>query len=158
LGKPARLTRVALVAAIYAVLTLMPPFSSLSYGPVQVRVAEALTVLPFISGFYAWGLFVGCIVANLGSPYLVYDVVLGSLATLAAGLLTARMPRPYLAPLPPMIINAVVVGWYVGVLSDLPYITTAAYILAGEFVACFAIGYPLLLYILRNERLRGFFS
>ncbi|MDP2858952.1 MAG: QueT transporter family protein [Bacillota bacterium] len=156
--KPGRLTRLAVVAGLYAALTVLPPFSSISYGPVQVRVSEALTVLPFLSVDYAWGLYVGCIVANLGSPFLAYDLTLGALATLVAGFLTSRARRPALAPLPPVVINALVVAYYVSRLSGLPYAPTALYIALGEIVACYALGYPLLAYIIRNQRLREFLS
>lgn len=158
MSKPHKLTKIALVAAVYAALTLLPPFSSISYGAVQVRVAEALTVLPYLAGEYAWGLYIGCIIANLGSPFLAYDLTLGAFTTLAAGLLTARMPKPWLAPLPPVILNALVVSWYVARLSGLPYAPTAAYIFAGEAAACFVLGYPLLLFVLRNKRVKDFLS
>lgn len=153
-----RLARLAVLAGLYAALTVLPPFSSISYGPVQVRISEALTVLPFLSADYAWGLFVGCIVANLGSPFLVYDLTLGALSTLVAALLTSRARRPILAPLPPVIVNALVVSWYVSRLSNLPYAPTALYIALGEVVACYALGYPLLVYLLRNQKLREFLS
>lgn len=153
---PRRLTRLALVAAVYAALTMLPPFSSISYGPIQIRVAEALTVLPFLSVDYAWGLYVGCIIANLGSPFLAYDLTLGAFATLAAASLTSRMPKPWLAPLPPVVLNAIIVSWYVARLVGAPYGATALYIFAGEAVACYAIGYPLLMFIMRNKSVREF--
>jgi len=153
-----RLARLAMLAGLYAALTVLPPFSSISYGPVQVRVSEGLTVLPFLSADYAWGLFVGCIVANLGSPFLVYDLTLGALATLVAAFLTSRARRPVLAPLPPVIVNALVVSLYVSRLSNLPYAPTALYIALGEVVACYGLGYPLLAYLLRNQKLREFLS
>jgi len=153
-----RLARLAVLAGLYAALTILPPFSSISYGPVQVRVSEGLTVLPFLSADYAWGLFVGCIVANLGSPFLVYDLTLGALATLVAAFLTSRAKTPALAPLPPVVVNALVVSWYVSRLSNLPYAPTALYIALGEVAACYGLGYPLLAYLLRNQKLREFLS
>lgn len=144
-------SRVALVAALYVLLTVLPPLNALGYGPVQVRVSEALTVLPFVAPWAPWSLYLGCILANLGSPFLVWDLTLGAAGTLAAALLTRRMPRPYLAPLPPVLVNALVVSSYVAPLSGMPYLLTAVYIALGEAIACYILGYPLLLYILRNE-------
>ena len=86
----------ALIAALYAVLTVALPIPQ--YGGVQLRAAEATP-----------GLFVGCIIANLFSPYPL-DVLCGSAATLIACLLTQRMPNRWLAPLPPVLCNAVIVG------------------------------------------------
>ncbi|NPV69445.1 MAG: QueT transporter family protein [Firmicutes bacterium] len=155
---PRRLVRIALVAAVYAVLTLAPPFSSLSYGPVQVRVSEALTVLPFLTRDAIPGLWAGCILANLASPFLVYDLTLGAGATLAAAYLTSRMPRDLAAPLPPVIINSLVVSAYVSKLSDMPYLPVALNIAIGEAIACYALGYPLLRFLGRNPGARRFFE
>ncbi len=148
------LARVAILAAVYALLTVLPPFNAVGYGPVQVRVSEALTVLPFVVPWAPWALYLGCILANLGSPFLVWDLTLGALGTLLAALLTRRMPKSYLAPLPPVIVNALVVPSYVARLSGMPYWPVALYVAAGEAIACYVLGYPLLLYILRNSRAR----
>ncbi len=150
-----KITRAALIAAIYAALTLI--LAPISYQAVQVRVAEALTVLPFFSALSIPGLFVGCLVANLFGIFFTglgwYDVVFGSLATLLAAYLTSKMPWPVLAPVPPIVINGLVVGAYVSALSHLPYWTTALYIGLGEAVAGYALGYPLLLFLLKRPNL-----
>jgi uncharacterized membrane protein len=144
-------SRIALVAALYVLLTVLPPLNAIGYGPVQVRISEALTVLPFVVPWAPWSLYLGCILANLGSPFLVWDLTLGAAGTLAAALITRRMSKPLLAPLPPVLVNALVVSSYVAPLTGMPYPLTAAYIAAGEIVACYLLGYPLLLYLLRNE-------
>ena len=146
------LARVAILAAVYALLTVLPPLNALGYGPVQVRVAEALTVLPYVLPWAPASLYLGCILANLGSPFIAWDLTLGALGTLVAAVLTRRMPKPYLAPLPPVVINALVVSSYVAPLSGMPYWPTVFYIAAGEVVACYVLGYPLLLYLLRNQK------
>ena len=148
------IARVAILAAVYALLTVLPPLNAMGYGPVQVRAAEALTVLPFLFPWAAWGLYLGCILSSLASPFLLWDVTLGALGTLAAALLTRKMPRPCLAPLPPIVVNALVVPLYVARLSGMSYWPVAAYIAAGETVACYALGYPLLAYLLRNGKAR----
>lgn len=144
-------SRVALVAALYVLLTILPPLNAVGYGPVQVRVSEALTVLPFVAPWAPWSLYLGCILANLGSPFLVWDLTLGAAGTLISALLTRRMPKPVLAPLPPVLVNALVVSSYVAPLSGVPYLPTVAYIAAGQAVACYLLGYPLLLCLMRNE-------
>jgi len=144
-------SRIALVAALYVLLTVLPPLNAIGYGPVQVRISEALTVLPFVVPWAPWSLYLGCILANLGSPFLVWDLTLGAAGTIAAALITRRVSIPLLAPLPPVLVNALVVSSYVAPLTGMPYPLTAAYIAAGEIVACYLLGYPLLLYLLRNE-------
>jgi len=139
---------------VYALLTVLPPLNTIGYGPVQVRVSEALTVFPFLFPWAPWGLYLGCILANLGSPFIYWDISLGALATLVAAFLTRRMPISSLAPLPPVIVNALIVSIYVARLSGMPYSMVALSIGAGEAVACYGLGYPLLLYLQRNSKVR----
>lgn len=148
------LARVGVFAAVYALLTVLPPLNAIGYGPVQVRVSEALTVLPFLAPWAPWGLYLGCILANLGSPFLAWDLTLGAMASLIAGFLTRKVRRAYVAPLPPVIVNALVVPIYVAPLSGMPYWLVALYIAAGEVAACYGLGYPLLLYLERSDSLR----
>lgn len=147
--------RVALLAAVYAALTVTPPLNAISYGMIQVRVAEALTVLPYFTSRAVPGLFLGCLVANVIGGLGVWDILLGSLTTLAAAFLTSRVRRPWLAPLPPVLLNALVVGTYVPRLLALsvPLPVGWAWVGAGELVACYGLGYPLLLYLGRRPRL-----
>ena len=150
------LTRVALIAGVYAALTLA--FFPLSYGAIQVRISEALTVLPFLTPLAVPGLFIGCLLANLLAGQGFNDVVFGSLATFVAAYMTSRVRRPILAPLPPIIVNALVVPAYLAPLVKLPYVTVALFVAAGETIACYALGYPLLLYLRRNAGFRLFFQ
>lgn len=117
-----KLVHIALIAAIYAAITIvLAPFS---YGPVQVRVAEALTILPFIFPESVLGLFIGCLIANLYGGYGIIDIVFGSLATFAAAYLTRKMPHWLLAPLPPVVVNAVVVGLMLHYVAGFPFLET----------------------------------
>ncbi len=138
------LTRAALFGALYVALTVLPPFHAISYGPVQVRVSEALTVFPFLFPEVAWGLSVGCFIANLVGGLGLWDVVMGPLFTLAAGLITARVSRSWMAPIPPVLINAFGVSIYLSFLFEVPYWYAVVFVMAGQAVACFGIGYPLL--------------
>ena len=143
-----RLVRGALVAGIYVALTML--FAPVSFGPVQVRVSEALTLLPWLWIEAVPGLFVGCLIANLMGGFGIIDVFFGSVATLAAALLTCRMPNKYLAAVPPVVINALVVGGYLSVLLKLPLVPTMLYIGLGQIAACFGLGIPLLSLIERR--------
>ena len=138
-----------MVAALYAGITvaLVP----ISYGPVQFRVAEALTLLPFYIPAAVPGLFVGCIVANYFSPYGMLDMVVGSLATLAAAYLSRRMPRLWLAALPPVLINMTAIGTMLHFVADLPLWSTIFYVGAGQAVSC-SLGIPLMK-ILEKQKL-----
>lgn len=105
---PRDLTIAALVAALYAAMGYFGNVFGLTFGAVQLRFAEALTVLPFLIPATAPGLAVGCLLTNLLSPYGPIDVVLGTAATALAAWLTAKMPRWYLAGIPPVVINLLV--------------------------------------------------
>ena len=137
------LVHAALLAAMYAALTLA--FAPISYGPVQVRVSEMLTVLPFLTPAAIPGLFVGAMVANAYGGLGVLDVVVGSSATLAAAFLTYRMKKKWLAPLPPVLVNALVIGAMLAHLFQLPLVPTILYVGLGQTVACYVLGYPFLL-------------
>jgi uncharacterized membrane protein len=145
--------RVAMIAAIYVVLNII--FASISYGPIQVRIAEALTVLPFIDPSAIIGLFVGCILANILGPLGMVDIIGGSLCTLVAAYLTYKLKDPKLAPLPPVLINAFGVSIYLHLLFDLSYWITVLYIGIGEVIACYILGYPLLILLIKNKKRLG---
>ncbi|MDR2360686.1 MAG: QueT transporter family protein [Oscillospiraceae bacterium] len=156
-----RIALSAIVAALYfAFTTLLTP---ISYGPVQFRVAEALCVLPFLFPETAVGLFVGCALANILGGYGLPDIVFGSLATLIAGILTAKCRIKWLAPLFPVVINAVVVGAVLA-LSLVPENPLGAFPLfavevgAGELGVVGIIGLPLLLgleRVIKKQETRG---
>jgi uncharacterized membrane protein len=123
----------------------------------QVRVSEALTVLPYLTPAAIPGLFIGCVVANVYGGLGIYDIAGGSLCTLIAAFLThlvARTRKPILAPLPPVVINSLGVSLYLHVLFHLPFWITVAYIAFGEIVACFVLGYNLLFYHLEMKKTR----
>lgn len=148
------LTRAAVIAALYAALTIfiMPA----SYGVMQLRVSEALTVLPVFTPAAIPGLFIGCIVANLVSPVGLVDVVVGSAATLIAAVLTYILrEHRLLALLPPVITNAVMVGaelyYFYNVDFSLP--ACMFWVGLGEMAACYALGYPLSLLLDKHREI-----
>ena len=149
------LTVSALIGAIYAVLTVL--LAPISYGPMQVRIAEALTVLPFLFPQAIPGLYVGCMVANIWGGFGPIDIFGGSALTLIAALLTywlRRFNKPWLAPVPPVLLNAFGVGYYLHILTDIPAWVSIGWVGLGEAVACIIIGLPLL-YALKR-RLKDF--
>jgi len=153
-----RLSFAALIAAVYAVLTIST--GAFAYGNIQFRIAEALCVLPFFFPFTAWGLFVGCILANLMSPVGIFDVVFGSLATLGCCLCTAAIGKRWdgkswlrciAACLMPVIWNGVVVGLLLALTAGAErsavlglFLVFGAEVAAGEAVVMFVLGLPLM--------------
>lgn len=156
------MTFAAAVAALYALLGYFGDIFNLTFGPVQIRFAEALTVLPFLLPAAGPGLAIGCLITNLLSPYGPLDVVFGTLATAIAAWLTVKMPRWYLAAIPPVVVNALILPpiwawtaaggvnpvfwaeWGLNVLRFIP----------GEALACFVLGRLLLSALSRVPGLR----
>lgn len=133
----------AVIAAIYAALTYA--LAPISYGAVQFRVAEALTLLPILLPQAVPGLFVGCLLANLLGGYGPMDVIFGSLATLSAAIWTYSLRKNrYAAALPPVIVNAVVVGIMLHLVAGLELWSTMGYVALGQFGAVYFLGLPLL--------------
>lgn len=154
-NKLIKLIIAALIGALYVVLTML--VYPIAFTGLQFRVSEALTVLPFLYPPATLGLFIGCAISNFASPLGWIDIVFGSLATLLSGLITARIKNKWLAPLPPVIINAVVVGLIIaftsGNATPWVFLVAAAQVAAGQLVSCYGLGIPLLLAL---QKLRVF--
>ena len=141
-----------MVAAIYVVLTLI--FQPISFGAIQFRIAEALTLLPILTVDAVPGLFVGCLLANWLGGGIWFDVVLGSIATLLAAVCTRLARRkPVVAAIFPTLFNGLIVGpvvyfAYVRAPGDPVSTTTLLFNIAtvafGELVVCYALGMPML--------------
>jgi len=154
------LVQASAIAALYAVLTII--FFSTSYGPIQIRFSEALTVLPAFTPAAVPGLFVGCLIANLIKGEIV-DVVIGSLTTLLAAYWSYRIKKPYLVPLPPVLLNGIIIGpmvyWLYGAPSifqgnEAPaflLLMTVLFVTLGQAIACYGLGYPLMLTLKKYE-------
>ena len=152
----------ALIAALYAVLTIFLPVPQ--FGGIQFRVGEAMTVLPFLFPAATPGLFVGCFLANLiASPLGLVDAVFGSMATLLACLATQRMPNRWLASFPPVIANAAIVAGVIAwsLTGFTPafwpaYAWNALTVGLGELAACVILGQLLLFALPRISALRPY--
>lgn len=107
-----RLCRGGMIAALYVALTYA--FMPLAFGPIQVRPAEALCILPLLFPEAIPALYVGCMISNLASPFFVYDVLIGSLVTLVAAFgsylvgrfLKNEAAKPWLGGAFPILLNA----------------------------------------------------
>lgn len=158
------LARAGIIAALYAALTWV--FGDLAYGPLQIRPAEALCILPIFFIEAVPGLFVGCALANLLSGYGLYDIGLGSLTTLVAAILTfiigvllkRNLLSAILGGIPPVLFNAIVIPFVI-ILGDAETPMTAYWVLFGEFmltqsVWVYALGIPLY-FAVRRLREKG---
>ncbi len=153
LARPESLALAGLIGAVYSASAIL--LAPISFGPVQVRIPEALAVLPYLIPQAVPGLFTGCLIANLAGGYGIVDAALGSGATLAAAMVSARMPNAWLASLPPVVINMFVVGGYLSFLLDIPFVSCAFYVGLGQVVACCFLGIPLALFLERRMKRGG---
>ena len=132
----------AAIAAVYVVLTLV--FAPLSFGEVQIRFSEALTVLPFFTPAAIPGLFVGCIIANLLGGAIPVDIIFGSIATLIGAVFTYKLRNSnrFLAPIPPIAANAIIVPFVLrfGYEVNLPIPLMMLTVGIGEVVSCAIVG------------------
>ncbi|NLN14728.1 MAG: QueT transporter family protein [Tissierellia bacterium] len=148
------LTKASIIAAIYLVLVLVQmiplPIASLTFGPVQLRLAEGLVLLPLVEAAAVPGVFVGCLLSNTilatYSGFGLVDIVGGSLVTLVAAILTSKMKSKFTAILPPVILNGLVVSSWVSYFTKVPYLIVVLGIAAGE-LASVAIFGNLILYV-----------
>ncbi len=150
-----------IIAALYVVLTL--PFAQIAYGPLQVRLAEVMTVLPAFSLLTVPGVTLGCFLANLFNPNNLgpIDIIFGTLATLIAGFLSYPIAKPnkMLGIIPPVVVNGLIVGGYLPfLLTDSASSVTAAMVgismleVAGSEAALLVIlGLPLILLIKKTK-------
>ena len=145
------MTQAAMIAAIYVVLTYV--FAPFSFGEVQIRIAEALTILPVFTPAAIPGLFVGCIVGNILGGAILPDIIFGSIATLIGAFFTyqLRNTNRFLAQLPPIIANTVIVPFVLrygyGVALPIPFMMLTVGV--GEVVGCGVLG--LVLYTALNR-------
>ena len=156
-----QLATAGVIAALYAVLAYFASIFGIAYGPIQCRFSEALCVLPFLFPAATPGLFVGCLVANLLSPYGALDIIFGSLATLLAAVWTQHTHHKWLAPLPPVLCNAVIVGavisfqetGFTGACAG-AFAYNAVTVGVGEAIACYVLGGVLLTVLPKVPALR----
>ncbi len=148
------IAQAALIAALYFVLTYFISAFGLASGAIQVRISEALTVLPVFTPAAIPGLFVGCLISNLVTGCMPLDVIFGSLATLLGALGTYALRRHrWLAPLPPIVANTIVVPFVLAYVYEaegtIPFFMLTVGI--GEVISCYVLG-GILLQVLNRYR------
>ncbi len=160
------LVQAAIIAAIYVVLTYFISAFNLASGAIQVRISEALCILPFFTPAAVPGLFLGCLLSNLITGCIIWDVVFGSLATLLGALGTwlltgsagknkpARKKIKWLAPLPPILANTLIVPFVLCYAyrfpGSVPYFMLTVGI--GEIISCGILGLILLNVLSRYQK------
>ncbi len=136
------MTQAAMIAAIYVVLTVL--FAPIAFGQVQIRIAEALTVLPIFTPAAIPGLFVGCLIGNIIGGAVLPDIIFGSLATLFGAVFTYLLRRQskYLAILPPIFANTIIVPFVLryaySIVLPIPFMMITVGI--GEVLSCGVLG------------------
>jgi uncharacterized membrane protein len=150
------LVRAAVYAALYAVLTLAPGLNAVAYGQVQFRVSEALMVFACFDPAAILGLTVGTAIANLGSPMMPLDTVIGAALTLAAAALMYVLGPRIVALAVPVVVNAFGVAAMLALLLDLPYWASVVWVGIGEAAVMSTLGLALLLVVRKRRDLFGF--
>ena len=137
------ITQSAMIAAIYVVLTLFISAFNLASGAIQIRISEALTVLPAFTPAAIPGLFIGCFISNLISGGLILDVIFGSLATLIGACGTYLLRKwKWTVPIPPILSNVLIVPFVLAYVYNLPggvpyFMVTVG---IGQIISCGVLG------------------
>lgn len=140
--KVSYLTQAAMIAAIYVVLTVV--FAPISFGEIQVRIAEMLTILPIFTPAAIPGLFIGCLIGNIMGGAILPDIICGSIATLigAAGTYMLREHHKIVAVLPPIFVNTLIVPFVLryaySIVLPIPFLALTVGI--GEIISCGILG------------------
>lgn len=135
----------ALIAALYVVISYLS--APLTSGQVQFRLAEALGLLPVLTPMAIPGVVVGCLITNILFGQGILDWVFGTLATVIAVFLTYGLRKKplWVAALPPVLVNMVVIAVVLNIVLGLPLLINMAWIGLGQAVVCFGLGIPLIL-------------
>ncbi len=150
------ITRSAVIAALYVALTAVSAAFGLSSGAVQIRISEALCVLPVFTSSAIPGVAIGCMISNLIFGASLPDIIFGSIATLIGAVIAYLIRKiPYIAAIPTIISNALIIpvvlilqgvgGWNL-------YFYFAATVGFGELIACGVLGTALVLWFVRHEK------
>lgn len=140
-----RLTRGAMITGLYIVITYI--LAPVSFGPLQFRASEALTVLPILYPEAIPALFLGVLFSNIFGGLGMVDIIGGSFVTLIAAYFTYYYRGSILAYLSPVVFNGLLISIYLKVLFGLPYWLTVIQISISEAVVIFLLGYPLIYYL-----------
>lgn len=164
-SKIKKITRLAIIAGLYAILTIV--FSFISYGQIQIRISEILILLCFFKSDYIISLVLGCFIANLNSPFGIIDSLVGSLATflsciciiLSKKLITKDKIKLGLAIscIYPILLNGIIVGLMISYISEVPIFITMLEVAIGELISM-VIAYALFITLLKRNILNVLFN
>ena len=148
------ITQAAVIAALYVVLTLFINAFDLASGAIQVRISEALTILPYFTPAAVPGLFIGCLLSNFMTGAAIWDIIFGSLATLIGAIGTYLLRKwKWCAPLPPIVSNTIIIPFVLtyayGIPGGIPFFMLT--VGAGEVLSCGVLG-MILLFALQRYR------
>ncbi len=140
-----------MIAAVYAAATYFSAALGIAYGPIQFRISEALTILPVFTPAAIPGLAVGCLLGNISSPYGVWDVIFGTMATLIAAVFSRKLRNirlkglPLLSLLMPVLFNGLIIGaeitFYLSDAASLTgFLLLAGEVALGEAAVCLSVG------------------
>ena len=148
-----KMAMIGATAAIYAVLTVA--MAPLSYGAVQLRLSEVMTLLAFVDPVFIPGLVLGNFIANLFSPFGLPDVVFGTLATFIAVFMMSKMKSMLIASFWPTIANGLIIGLELAIFTGAPFVSTALYVALGEFLVVTVLGYPVFKVVMKNKTIQN---
>lgn len=143
----------AVIAAIYTVLVVI--FQPISFGPIQFRIAELLTVLPYFTPAAIPGVTIGCFISAIVTSAEPLDMIFGSLATLIAAFLSYKLKRnKFLVPIPPIAVNALIVPWVLRYAYGYPFTIPFMMLTVGvsEFLAVGVLG---MVFLFALEKVRN---
>lgn len=154
--KTKSITQAAIIAALYVVLTFVANAMGLASGAIQIRLSEALTILPYFTPAAIPGLFVGCLLSNILVGRVIWDIIFGSIATLIGAMGTYALRKfKWLAPLPPILSNTIIVPFVLiyayGVQDALPYLMATVGI--GEVISAGVFGMILLKSLEKHKKI-----
>ena len=148
-----KMAMIGATAAIYAVLTVA--MAPISYGAVQLRLSEVMTLLAFVDPVFIPGLVLGNLIANLFSPFGLPDVVFGTLATFIAVFMMSKMKSMLIASFWPTIANGLIIGLELAIFTGAPFVSTALYVALGEFLVVTVLGYPVFKVVMKNKTIQN---
>ncbi len=143
-----KLVKIAITAALYAAFTIA--VAPLSYGAIQFRFSEVMTLLAFIDPVYIPGLVLGCALSNIYSPLGIIDIFVGTMATFISVYMISKTKNLFFATLWPTM-NCVFIGAELFFVLNQPFWISTLYICLGEFVVVTCIGYPLFKLLLKRD-------
>lgn len=132
------LIEISVIAALYVVLTIV--VQPISFGEIQFRLSEVLMLLVFYNRKYSLSMILGCLIANLWSPYLLWDMIFGTLATALSCLFMVKSKSLIVASIWPTVFNALIVGAEIAILSNISYLFCILTVGFGELVVVTVFG------------------